>query len=241
MVHLFYEHNYIIDYVYSRNIDDARQLANIAEAKFTNDLNDINSCQSDLIVIAISDSSIATVASKLTVSIPLVHTSGSIGIDVLKEGTSLFGSFYPLQTFLKGKKIDFLSVPLCIEGNTDEVEEELERFAKEFSNKVAVITSEQRLRIHLSAVFACNFSNHMLAIAQDLCEQNNVPFEFLKPLINETFSKIENSNPIKHQTGPAIREDRVTMEKHNNLLIDNSVYKELYNLISDSIIRFKHD
>ena len=163
----------------------------------------------------------------------VVHTSGSVGMSVF-NGFEKCGVFYPLQTFSKENPIAFDEVPLCIEGNSKEVVDELVELGKILSNKVVELNSQQREVLHLAAVFACNFSNYMYQVADELTTKNKIDFSILLPLINETANKIKKQSPKEAQTGPAKRNDQKTIDKHLAML-ENNPNKELYRLITELI------
>lgn len=225
--------------VYSRTEETARQLADKLSATFTTDINSISG-DADIYIIAVKDEAIEDIANQINVSGKLiVHTSGSISMDVLKNASENYGVLYPLQTFSKNTEINFKTVPICIEANTELNENSLLSLARDISDNVHLINSQQRKLLHLAAVFACNFSNHMYSIAGDILKKENLAFDMLKPLIMETARKIENNSPGDVQTGPAIREDQEIMDEHLEYLSGSSTYRELYKLISNSIKKTK--
>ncbi|MDP5105252.1 MAG: DUF2520 domain-containing protein [Polaribacter sp.] len=187
--------------------------------------------QADVAIIAVSDDAIAAVSSKITTNF-VVHTSGSVAINNLKN-SSRKGVFYMLQTFSKDKKVDFHEVPFCLEAENETDYKLLETLAKSIGKKIYSINSEQRKTLHVAAVFVNNFTNHMYKIGNDICKENNVPFEILQPLIKETASKIEYLSPEKAQTGPAIRNDKKTIKNHLDLL--NTNQQKIYKIITKSI------
>ncbi|MBK8805953.1 MAG: DUF2520 domain-containing protein [Bacteroidales bacterium] len=143
---------------------------------------------------------------------------------------------YPLQTFSKFKDLNFSNIPIFVEANSDSVTQTLIDFASILSPKVSVISSKQRIMLHLCAVFACNFSNHMCAIAEDILQKNNLRFDILKPLLQETFEKLNKHSPFESQTGPAVRNDINIVYKHVELLCRFPKFVTTYKIISDSII-----
>ncbi|MCL5244207.1 DUF2520 domain-containing protein [Cellulophaga sp. 20_2_10] len=188
----------------------------------------------DVYIIATSDDSIALVSAQLTLENKLVvHTSGSVSIGVL-DAKNRKGSFYPLQTFSKGATVNFKEIPICIEAENKADEAVLLQLAENVSSSVHKISSEQRKSIHLAAVFVNNFSNHMYQIGQEICEENNVPFSILSPLIQETTAKLNKLSPYEAQTGPAKRNDISTMQRHLTELTNNT-HKDIYSVISKSI------
>ncbi|MCF8295388.1 MAG: DUF2520 domain-containing protein [Bacteroidales bacterium] len=224
--------------VYSQHFDHAKQLAERVGAEPLTNLQEL-SPSTDLIVIAISDSAIEEVAAAIPfTNVPVVHTAGAVSSSVLRR-FSRAGVIYAPQTFSKTHKVNMAETPFFIEGNSSELASELDALLSRLSGKVGFADSQIRLRIHLAAVFANNFTNHLLAIAQDILHQENIPFDILMPIIRETLHKIETMNPSEAQTGPAIREDYQVIEKHLQVLENHPEYHQLYSLISESIIKQK--
>ena len=228
--------NYKIVQVYSRSIKNAKKLAQRLNTDFTNDLTQLRSA--DLIIVSVNDDAISTVLSKLK-NTAIVHTSGSIGMDIFKPNFSDFGVFYPLQTFNKNIELTISEIPFCIEGNSKVFEKELIKIAKNLSSNVITMNSAQRKQLHIAAVFACNFSNHMYSIADDLLAEKDIDFKLLLPLINQTAKKLINNKPSEMQTGPAKRKDIKIIQEHINFIQQEDI-KELYQKISNSIIK-KHE
>jgi predicted short-subunit dehydrogenase-like oxidoreductase (DUF2520 family) len=226
--------NYTIVQVYSKSIENAKILAKKLDAQFTNNLSKLKS--SDLIIVCINDDAILSVLSQIK-NTAIVHTSGSIGLDVFKQKFTNYGVFYPLQTFNKEIDINISEIPFCIEGNSLEFEKQLIKIAKALSNNVAKMNSQQRKQLHIAAVFACNFSNHMYSIADNLLAKKNIDFEILLPLIRKTNSNLENYRPKEVQTGPAKRKDTAIIQEHIATIKENEI-KELYHKISDNIIKY---
>lgn len=190
----------------------------------------------DLYIIAVSDAAIAEVAAQMPeVEGMVAHTSGAVGIDVLKR-FSKHGVFYPLQTFTEGRLLNFEDIPILVEGNTQETEYVLADVARELTLKVHHISSAQREKLHVAAVFVCNFVNHMYSIGKQLCDQNQLPFDVLHALMLETTKKAVSENPLDVQTGPAIRRDEQTMQKHLSKLTQTEL-KHMYETISKHIIK----
>ncbi len=190
----------------------------------------------DIYIYAVSDTALPELlARELAPEALHVHTAGSVGLDVFPVHKPRCGVLYPLQTFSKNKPLNFKEVPLFVEGSTLQVSTELMQLAKALSERVNEATSAQRRQLHLAAVFACNFVNHLYVIANELVQSSDLPFDVLQPLIAETASKIEYLSPHEAQTGPALRRDTSVMEKHLALLSDHPRYREIYQLLSESI------
>jgi len=191
--------------------------------------------KADLYIIATSDGAISEISEKLSFENQLVaHTSGSVSMNDL-SGKNRKAVFYPLQTFSKNKKLDFKNVPICLECESETDYHLLEKIAKSISHKVFPITSEQRKSLHVSAVFVNNFTNHLYHIADQICSEQNVSFEILKPLILETADKILTLSPKDAQTGPAKRNDLDTIHSHLEFLGSGNRHN-IYQLLTHSII-----
>jgi len=188
----------------------------------------------EIYIIAVSDDAISEVAKKLKDTNKLVvHTSGSVHLDALPHEVR-GGVFYPLQTFSKEREVNFEQIPICIEAKQERDEVLLKKLGSLISKQVFEITSEQRKTIHLAAVFVNNFSNHMFQLASEICSENEVSFDLLKPLIEETVAKLQYLSPLNAQTGPAKRNDQQTIERHLNQL-DNKTHKMVYEVLTNSI------
>lgn len=223
--------------VSSRNETEGRKLAADAGISFytLDHLPD-----ADIIVLCIPDDAIENLTQKFSDSNSLVcHTSGSTGIEALKQCRNA-GVIWPFQTLTKNKAISYDALPLAIEADSESSLLRLEKIT-DVSNNVNHINTSQRLHMHLAAVFANNFTNHMMSIAEDLCNKHNLDFRLLHPLLKETVDKAISTGPSKAQTGPAVRNDNKTIAKHLELLNNYPEYKELYTLISNSIKAFNNE
>ena len=213
--------------VYTRNQEDINTLKDSINT--TNDISLLK--QADVTIIAVSDDAISSISTHIKNSF-VVHTSGSVDMKSLNN-IGRKGVFYPLQSFSKKKKVDFKNIPICLESETKEDLLKLEELVSLLQSKSYILSSHQRKKIHVAAVFANNFSNHMYTIANEICEKYNIPFDILHPLIEETSNKIKNLTPEKAQTGPAKRNDVETIENHLNLL--SKKQQEIYLKITQSI------
>lgn len=203
----FFELGIPIGQVYSRSIVHARQLAAQVNATPITTLSALTLTSVDLIVISVKDDAIEAVAQLIPPSSAIVvHTSGTKGMDVLAHHRQR-GVFYPLQTFSIHRAISLSYVPFCIEGNSKSTTQTLVDLASSLSKCVRVIDTEKRQAIHVAAVFACNFTNHMLALASDILDQKGEGLDLLKPLVEETMHKAFLGSPKAVQTGPGVRED----------------------------------
>ena len=224
--------NFNIVQVISSTLKNAETLATKLDSDFSNNISDLK--KADLIIVAVSDNEIGNIANQI-INTPIVHTSGSVGLEVFKNNNNA-GVFYPLQTFNTNVEVAFKEVPICIEANNKEFEEELLKIGKSLSNSVVKMNSEQRKQLHIAAVFSCNFTNQMFAISDDILEKSNIDFKLLLPLIKQTVNKLKTKKAIEVQTGPAKRKDLEIIKQHLNL-ISNKKNKEIYKLISESIIK----
>ena len=189
--------------------------------------------ESDICIISISDRSIASVSESINLKDTLiVHTSGSIAMDVLKKHKR-HGVFYPLQTFSKEKEVFFKEIPLCIEANTSHDFALLKKLSGLLSERVYFIDSHQRKKLHIAAVFVNNFVNHLYQIGSSICSENKIDPTILQPLIRETTQKILQLSPYDAQTGPAKRGDKAVIQNHLSELTGNR--REIYKLLSQSI------
>ena len=193
--------------------------------------------EADLYIIAVSDDAIDNVASQLPFKNRLVvHTSGSMPLTALHDNNRK-GVFYPLQTFTKGKEVNFKTIPICLEAENPTDYQVLDKVAKSISEKVHAINSDQRKALHVAAVFVNNFTNHLYSIGNEICQENKIPFDILKPLIQETVEKIMTLSPDEAQTGPAIRKDQKTIAAHEAFLTNENqltIYKILTQSIQDN-------
>ncbi|WP_295672440.1 Rossmann-like and DUF2520 domain-containing protein [uncultured Mucilaginibacter sp.] len=223
--------------VYSRDLQNAALLAYHVKADAIDGLKDINP-ETDLFVIAVKDDAIISIARSLAPFQKLtVHTSGAADLNTLISIIPNSGVLYPLQTLSKNKEVDFLTVPLCIEGANEQITLELEQLAQTISNNVYRINSAQRKALHLAAVFACNFPNYLYDVARQQLDKQNIDFELIRPLILETAQKVQDNLPVDAQTGPAVRNDQNTMEMHLQMLQDEPGLKMIYELLSQGIIK----
>lgn len=191
--------------------------------------------EADVYIISVTDNAIENIANQLLFENKLVvHTSGTMSIDVLSKKNRR-GVLYPLQTFSKNKEIDFSTIPICLEAETNDDFLLLEKLAQKISLKIYSIDSSQRKAIHVSAVFVCNFVNHLYQLGNEICQENNIPFEILYPLIEETADKIKTLSPLDAQTGPAKRNDTATINTHLQFLKEEDK-KEIYKILTKSII-----
>jgi len=223
--------------VYSRSTQNAALLAYHIGAEAIDDLNNIDA-STDIFIVSVSDDAIPHIAQELAKHNKLIaHTSGATDLYNILAFTDHAGVLYPLQTFSKTKEVNFLTVPLCIEGNNEIITKTLKELAQTISNNVYEIDSTQRKTLHLAAVFACNFPNYLYHVAQEILADQRIDFNLIRPLILETAEKVQTNLPANVQTGPAIRNDQKTMDAHLALLQYEPAWEQLYKLLSQGIIK----
>lgn len=223
-----------IGQVYSHTEASARQLATRLGCPWTNDLSALQE-DGDLYVFSLKDTVLSDVISKVKPNNGMwVHTAGSMSMSVFEGYAQRFGVLYPLQTFSKGRNVNFDVIPIFLEANTDKNADYLKNIASALSENVRFMSSEKRRSLHLAAVFACNFTNHIYTLSYKLLENESIPADVLLPLIDETVSKIHSMPPAAAQTGPAIRYDDNVINKHLAMLDDPDM-QAIYRLLSQSI------
>jgi predicted short-subunit dehydrogenase-like oxidoreductase (DUF2520 family) len=228
------EKGYVLLKVISTS-ESSRNLAEKYMTSFSTSLKDISE-EADFVIISISDDALPQMTEQIKgIGIPVFHTSGSIPADVFEGKITHYGVLYPLQTFSE-QVIPMNRIPLLIEANSDLAFKQLSNIACALSEMVYPINSVKRKWIHLAAVFACNFANHMQFIAEDILKSQHIPVEILKPLIEETYRKMISGNPGLNQTGPAIRGDIKILETHAQMLHEHKDQQAIYNLISEHIL-----
>lgn len=232
-------HNSAIEIVqiYSRTTPNARILAEKVNASFTNEISEIYKF-ADFYIYALNDNSLSYFLSKFELPEAIhVHTAGSIPMNIFEGYANKYGVLYPLQTFSKDKSVDFNTIPICVEGINRTTEKLIAEFAALLSPKIHFVKSDQRKKLHLAAVFACNFTNYMYDIANELVVKSGVNFEIIQPLIAETADKIKYLSPYDAQTGPARRSDLLTIEKHLFMLSNYPEWKKVYKLLTKNIYK----
>ncbi len=236
-----YQAGYDICQVYSRTEASARSLAETIEADYTTDLSAVTG-DADLYIVALKDDALVELLPQITAGkgdALLVHTAGSIPMELWKGHAERYGVLYPMQTFSKQREVNFREVPFFVEAIRPEDTAWLKEIAASLSNRVYEATSEQRKSLHLAAVFTCNFTNHMYALAAELLAKYRLPFDVMLPLIDETARKVHELDPHDAQTGPAIRNDEQVMNNHLAMLTDDPEMQRLYEEISRSIYNRK--
>lgn len=229
------QQGYKIKQVWSNKLKNAEILAKKLNSTATNKITSLEYADADLYIISVKDDILANIIQQLK-NINIVHTSGSAGLEVFKNRFNNYGVLYPLQTFNKEVSIDLSTTPICIEANNQNFHNKLIDVAAKLSKKVVTMKSEQRQQLHIAAVFACNFTNHMFEIANNILNKSNIDFKLLLPIINQTVIKLEKNKPSEVQTGPAKRKDKEIIQKHIDNIQEEKL-KDIYKLISNSIMK----
>jgi len=235
---LFSHLNERVEIVNVYNRSKTNEISIILNSKLVTELGDLSK-DVDLNIISSTDSSIEVIIQYLPKNVPIVHTSGSVSLEVLSR-FNVYGVFYPLQTFSKNRIIKMNAIPFLLETNSDEFLKKLTEFVKDnFSNNIHLFDSSEREKIHLAAVFVNNFTTLMVRESEAILKGGDIDSSILKPLLIETVNKLidsENINAI--QTGPAQREDMKVISKHVKG-IDNLNQKEIYKILTNRIIELK--
>ena len=225
-----------VECVLNRGAERGEVLAQKLGARFVTATKDLH--HPDLVIMAVSDDAIPVMARQLAGSaLSVVHTSGTVSKDVLRETGPDYGVFYPFQTFSIQSDVDFSKVPVCIDASNETFSNQLEDLAHCLTGTVCLIDDEKRKILHLAGVFASNFSNYLYTIAEEILKKNEIPFELLLPLIRETAMKVQTTPPKAAQTGPAKRGDSSTIKEHLLLVQNEPELFEIYKLFTDHILR----
>lgn len=233
-----YESGHCIQQIVSQNESNGRQLSDSCKAQWSRDL--IFPSSTEIIIVAVPDNILKTVLSTIKCGKETIvaHTAGSFGLDIFPAQIKRKGVFYPLQTFSKERNIIFKDLPIFLEASDNQVNENLKDLAESIGGNLFFVDTEHRKILHLAAVFVNNFTNHMLTTGMDIAARSGFTFDLFKPLIKETISKAIDVGPENAQTGPAVRNDLITIEKHLNLLSFSPELQNVYREITRSIINY---
>lgn len=228
--------------VYSRNEKNAEALVKKLYSTNATSSLDFSKSKASLFIIAVSDDAIEELAADLLLpdNATVVHTSGSAPLEAFGNTARHYGVFYPFQSFSKSRIVDFKDIAVFVEASDKETSKMLLKLGQTISNKVLQMNGDKRQALHISAVFASNFTNHLLFIAKQVAIANKIDFELLEPLIIETVNKGLEIGPEKSQTGPAARGDLKILDQHLSFLEDNKPVQEIYQLLSQHILDQKY-
>jgi predicted short-subunit dehydrogenase-like oxidoreductase (DUF2520 family) len=220
--------------VISKQIPNAKTLATELNCDFADNYNAINTT-ADIYIIAINDDSLAKLNAEFNVGDKLVvHTAASVSKNVLQNISTNYGVLYPLQS-LRKEMHHVVDIPLLIDGNSEQTVKSIQDFALTISPIVNQADDDQRLKLHVAATIANNFTNHLFSLTETFCKNENIDFKLLLPIINETVRRLDTYSPSDIQTGPAVRNDISTIDKHLTVLANYPKLKNLYQLITESI------
>jgi predicted short-subunit dehydrogenase-like oxidoreductase (DUF2520 family) len=233
-----YNAGYCIELIVSESEKNGNSLANSCNSQWSPFL--VFPDSTDIIIVAVPDHRLKSVLDKIKCGQEtlVAHTAGSIGLDIFPDKITHKGIFYPLQTFSGERKMHFKDLPFFLESSDQYSDTILKSLVESINAKAYFTDAERRRMIHLAAVFVCNFTNHMLTAGKEIAVKAGFPFEVLRPLIVETYSKALHNGPENSQTGPAIRNDKNTVKKHLELLSFSNELNKLYLEITRSISKY---
>jgi predicted short-subunit dehydrogenase-like oxidoreductase (DUF2520 family) len=219
--------------IISPNIEHARKLAEVLNCDYADIITNINPIV-DVVILAINDDAIKKIApNDLLKTKIVIHTAGSVSLEDIQHLSPRTACIWPVYSISKNNLPSSDKIPLAVNFSINEIKDPLMNLAQSMSSNVFLLNDEQKMIAHVSAVFANNFSNHLFAIAEKLLDKQHIPFDILMPLIKNTVEKLNTHSPADNQTGPAIRKDEKTIQKHVNLLTDSD--KIIYEMLTKSI------
>jgi predicted short-subunit dehydrogenase-like oxidoreductase (DUF2520 family) len=222
--------------VAGRNVEKLKTLSSHLNTAYTANLNEVN-LLADIYIISVSDNAIGLITPQLKLNNKVVvHTAAAVSKDVLCVCTDHFGVLYPLQSLRKEMTI-IPEIPILIDPSDEQTKQALIDFASTWTDIVLVTSEDERLKLHLAAVFVNNFTNHLFAVSKSFCDANGLNFSILKPIIKETISRLEIMSPFNVQTGPAMRKDLLTIEKHKMVLEGYPDLQTVYDCLTNSILK----
>ncbi len=226
-----------INGIVNRSLDSARDLGKRVGASYSDDFSSIlhNTC---LVFICVNDDAISGIIEQLDTTLPVIHTSGSVSLDVLKSKFDRCGVFYPFQTFTKNVNTGELNFPVCLEANCDYVKNCLQYLGDQVSKQVVWMDSMKRKELHLSGVMLNNFTNHLMVRAGEYLDRQEIDSGLLIPLLEETVRKLKENPPALVQTGPARRNNKEIISAHLQLLSNYKHLYDIYSVMSQSIIDY---
>lgn len=230
--------NFSLCQIYSRTIESARSIGVRTGVAYTDNILEVYP-DSDIYIYAVSDTALQNIIPSIHIreDALLLHTSGGISLDIFSKMPNSHGVIYPLQTFTKGRELDFKEIPLLLEWSDKKSCDILKKLAAELSDVNIEVDSYRRKLVHLSAVFVCNFTNHLYDLSSRFLEDNDMDFDILRPLIRETADKIMSMKPEYAQTGPAKRGDDIVISAHKKLMKKRENMMEIYDVMTESIFK----
>ena len=229
--------NHEIIQVYSRSISSAQSLGKELGCSFVDNLEAVD-LTADIYILAITDNALQKIQDSLFLGDKLVvHTAGSVSKKVLSNISSQYGVMYPLQSLRKDQSADQSIIPLLIDANKESVLSIIEQFAFTLSSVVSIVGDDKRLCLHLAAVIVNNFTNHLYTLTAEYCKNEEVDFKMLQPIIEQTALRLRANLPADLQTGPAIRSDQSTLDKHIQALSNHPELKTIYLTFTESLLK----
>ena len=229
------EKGHHIQQVIARDAEKGKMLASEFGCSYIS-LHDEPDYNTDIVIVSLADTSLPEALQKLNFhTTPVVHTAGACKINVIQNVSENFGVLYPLQSL--NKNIAAIpEIPFLIEANNEPTLNFIKEFAQSLSTTVVMQNAEERVRLHAAAVIVNNFTNYLFVVAEKFCVDEKVDFNLLKPIIKETADRIQQHSPVVVQTGPALRSDITTLDKHLRLLNDYPKLRTLYMRLTDGIM-----
>lgn len=233
---LIFKNGHTLLQVAGRNEAAARHLANGLQADYTTGFKNVDDT-ADMYIIAVSDHAVEEVVAQLQLPEDkmVVHTTGSLSVNILKKLSNNYGVLYPLQSIRK-EMHHIPEIPFFVDANNEAARQALKTFAQSLSPLVSDTSDEERVKLHVAAVLVSNFTNYLFTVAEDLCTKENIDFEFLLPLIRETVSRLNDYSPAETMTGPAFRADHNTINRHLEILKNYPEEKEIYQFLTSKIM-----
>jgi len=226
-----------ISCIYSRSEESAQRLSAELGVSGNSDMEKVPA-EADFFIFCVPDPAVVELARQFKGRKGIwLHTAGALPMEVFEGLSDEFGVLYPLQSLSRDRTIQKGHIPFLMEASSPLVMDKLTALANSITEKVEKADSPTRLKVHLAAVFANNFSNHMVHVAQEILKEANLDAGMLDLLLEETFNKLREMDSFSAQTGPAVRGDRETMNKHRELLRDHPEWEKLYTFISRDIGR----
>jgi len=223
-----------VQQICSRNLASAKQMANTFGYEAVNTIKDFK--LADAIILAVDDDEIGNVSKQLSniSDTVVVHTSGSVSIDTLLPHENR-AVLWLIESLTKGEKVNYYKIPAIVHYSNAYSNNLVYEIAKSISNVVHILADKERRALHLGAVMANNFTNHLFTLLQNFTASNNIDFSLLHPIINSTFQNAQQKDPHVIQTGPAIRHDKATIDYHLEILKQHPQLKEIYTTFTNSI------
>lgn len=238
LIPALFQNDFPISCIFSRKIDNASCLAKRVNSSCTDKFEEIP-LNADVYLISLTDHAISDAVKILKgVKGTVIHTAGSIGMEIFREKVTRFGVLYPVQTFNKTIELDLSNIPFLIEASDKSSLQLISDLARVFSSDIRFMNSEQRKWVHLAAIFACNFVNHMFTRAEQMLSKEDIDFKILIPLIEETIRKAKQGNPSRVQTGPAVRGNFNVVDDHARLLKKYPDLQNLYTFVTKMIYEY---